>query len=171
MAVGLPSAEYDFSRYAFGTERRMCNFLPLTPYGMITMVPDAQLTGINVRYKQKISTDGRFFYDESGKSHDPAEFRPVVEAAMRDASARLPVLVKGPAHWSVARLDANHLRVTLIDPGYLDPDDRDVEILLQQEGWTRCLDILGNKDLPINKRSISLRIPMGTLRIVDLMRE
>jgi hypothetical protein len=46
-----------------------------------------------------------------------------------------------------------------------------VEIVLQQEGWTRCHDILGNEDLPIHKRSISLRIPMGTLRIVDLIQE
>jgi hypothetical protein len=90
---------------------------------------------------------------------------------MREASAKLPVLVKGAAHWSAAWLDTKHLRVTLIDPGYLDPADRDVEIVLQQEGWTRCRDILGNKDLPIRKRTIPLRIPMGTLRIVDLIQE
>jgi hypothetical protein len=168
---GAPLEDHDFSHYAFGVQRRMTNFLPQTPFGMVTMVPDAPLPGLDARYTRKISTDGQFFYDEIGQPHGPAEYRPVVEAAMRESSAKLPVLVRGAAHWSAAWLDAKHLRVTLIDPGYLDPADRDVEIVLQQEGWTRCRDILENKDLPIHKRTIPLRIPMGTLRIVDLIQE
>ena len=168
---GAPLEDYDFSHYAFGVQRRMTNFLPQTPFGMVTMVPDAALPRLNSRFGSRISTDGEFFYDESGKQHGPAEYRPVVEAAMREASAKLPVLVKGPAHWSAAWLGAKHLRITLIDPGYLDPADREVEIVLQQAGWTRCHDILGNKVLPIRGHSISLLIPMGTLRIVDLIQE
>jgi len=168
---GAPLEAHDFSRYAFGVERRLCNFLPLTPYGMVTMVPDAALPGLDARYTRKIATDGEFFYDETGQPHSPAEYRPVVETALRDAATRLPVLVKGAAHWSATWLDVNHLRVTLVDPGYLDPDDRDVEIVLQQEGWTCCRDILGNVDLPVHHGIIALRIPMGSLRIVDLIRQ
>lgn len=168
---GAPLEEHDFSRYAFGIERRMCNFLPLTPYGMVTIVPDKPNAGLSSRYASKITTDGELFYDDSGKSYGPAEYRPVVEAALRQASTKLPVLVKGTAHWSAAKIDEKHLRVTLVDPGYLDPDDRDVKIVLQQDGWTGCRDILSNEDLPINQRAIDLRIPMGSLRIVDLMRE
>jgi hypothetical protein len=147
----------------------MFNFLPTTPYGMVTMVPDLALPGLNRPYKNKISTDGAFFYDEKGKAYGPVEYRPVVEAALREASANLPVVVKGEANWSAAWLDAKHLRITLIDPGYVDPADRDVEIVLQKEGWTRCRDILKNEDIPIRHRSIRLQIPMGTLRIVDLI--
>jgi hypothetical protein len=168
---GAPLAEHDFSSYAFGVQRRMCNFLPLTPYGMVTMVPDAKLPGLDARYTRKISTDGQFFYDEAGKPHGPAEYRPVVEAALQEAATKLPVRVKGAAHWAAAWLDEKHLRLTLVDPGYLDPADREVEIVLQQEGWTRCRDILGNADVPLHGRTIPLRIPMGTLRIVDLIRE
>ena len=149
----------------------MCNFLPMTPYGMVTMVPDEVLPGLNSRYEYKITTDGEFFYDDNGKSYGPEQYQPVVEAAMRKASAKLPVIVKGTANWSAAWLDAKHLRVTLIDPGYLDPADRDVEIVLQQSGWVRCRDILGNKYLPIQNHSVSLQIPMGTLRIIDLIKE
>ena len=166
---GAPLIEHDFSRYAFGVKRRMFNFLPTTPYGMVTMVPDVALPGLRSPYKNKISTDGAFFYDEKGKAYGPVEYRPVVEAALREASANLPVVVKGEANWSAAWLDAKHLRITLIDPGYVDPADRDVEIVLQKEGWTRCRDILKNEDIPIRHRSIRLQIPMGTLRIVDLM--
>jgi hypothetical protein len=165
---GAPLTSDDFSRYAFGVQRRMCNFLPLTPYGMVAIVPDTITIGPGHRFAQKISTDGQFFYDESGQPHGPSEYRPVVEAALREAAAKLPVLVRGAAHWSAVRLDASHLRVTLVDPGYLDPDDRDVEIVLPQKGWIRCRDILSGEDLPIHDGIIPLRIPMGSLRIVDL---
>lgn len=168
---GAPLQASDFSHYTFGVERRMCNFLPMTPYGMVTMVPDEVLPGLNSRYEYKITTDGEFFYDDNGKSYGPEQYQPVVEAAMRKASAKLPVIVKGTANWSAAWLDAKHLRVTLIDPGYLDPVDRDVEIVLQQSGWVRCRDILGNKYLPIQNHSVALQIPMGTLRIIDLIKE
>ena len=35
-----PLAEHDFSSYAYGGERRMLNFLPKFPYGMVGIVPD-----------------------------------------------------------------------------------------------------------------------------------
>ncbi|MCP4313565.1 MAG: hypothetical protein GY790_20115 [Bacteroidetes bacterium] len=168
---GAPLESHDFSRYVYGVERRMCNFLPITPYGMVTIVPDNTPEGIGSLYKTRISTDGEVFFETGGKTYGPAEYRPVVEAKLREASARLPVLVQGTAHWSAAWIDENHLRVTLVDPGYLDPDDRDVSIELQQEGWTRCHDILGNVELNIEKNVIPLRIPMGSVRIVDLIKE
>lgn len=168
---GAPTESHDFSRYAFGINRRMCNFLPLTPYGMVTIVPDKVPEGLSSRYARKISTDGQNFFDDSGKSYAPEEYRPVVEEALQEASAKLPVLVHGTAHWSAVRIDESHLRVTLVDPGYLDPDDRGVSIVLQQEGWTRCRDILGNEDLPIDEGVIPLRIPMGSVRMVDLIHE
>ncbi len=167
---GAPLEPHDFSRYAFGVKRRMCNFLPLTPYGMVTIVPDESLPVHDPRFPRRISTDGHFFYDEAGKPHGPAEYRPVVEAAVKEASAKLPLLVRGPAHWSAARIDADHLRVTLVDPGYLDPDDRKVEIVLQQDGWKRCHDILGKMDLSVQGHSIQVNIPAGSLRMLDLTR-
>ena len=168
---GAPMAPHDFSRYAYGLDRRMCNFLPLSPYGMVTIVPDQEIPGLNRRYTSKISTDGQSFFDEQGKAHGPAEYRSVVEAKLREASVKLPVLVQGTAHWSASRLDENHVRVTLVDPGYLDPAGRDVKIVLQQDGWTRCRDILSNEELPVQAGIIPLRIPVGSVRIVDLIRE
>jgi len=87
---------------------------------------------------------------------------------LREAAARLPVRVAGPAHWSVVRLDPTHVRVTLIDPGYLDPADRDVEIIPQHLTAVAATDILSGETLDARTGRIALRIPAGTLRIVDL---
>jgi len=167
---GAPLESYDFSHYVFGIKRRMCNFLPLMPYGMVTIIPDKLTSARSNRFTRVILTDGQSFFDEHGKPHSPAEYRPVVEALLREASAKLPVLVQGTAHWSAVWIDKNHLRVTLIDPGYLVPDDRDVKILLQQDGWTKCHDILRKEDLSVKKGAIPVHIPTGSLRILDLIK-
>jgi hypothetical protein len=56
-------------------------------------------------------------------------------------------------------------------PGYLDPADRAVRVVLQQQGWTSCRDILRNQPVAIRNSSIEVTIPMGTLRIIDLIKE
>ena len=166
----VPLAEYDFSKYVYGIERRMTNFLPLSPYGMVTILPDKDIAGLHKPYEQKITTDGRYFYDEKGKSYEPSEYRPVVEETLKKAAKELPVIVEGEANWAVVKMDESHFRVTLVDPGYLDPDDRDVKIVLQHGEWSRCTDILGREDLPVEDGKISVRIPMGSVRIVDLIK-
>ena len=168
---GAPLQPYDFANYALGTDRRMCNFLPITPYGMPCIVPDSIDAGINSRLKEKIMTDGEQFYDAQGAAHSPMEYKQVVEQELQKASLELPVRVEGPAHWSAAWLDKNHLRITLIDPGYLDPADRAVRVVLQQQGWTSCRDILRNQPVAIHNNGIEVTIPMGTLRIIDLIKK
>jgi hypothetical protein len=58
--------------------------------------------------------------------------------------------------------------VTLIDPGYLDPADREAEIVLQHMNGLRCIDILSGETLPVESGRIHVTVPMGTLRIVDI---
>lgn len=165
--AGAPLAAHDFSGLAFGVPRRMCNYLPVTPFGMVPIVPDdADLSG--TRLHTKISTDGRHYYDAAGKPVEPGAYREEVERLLTAAAGRLPLLVSGPAHWAAARLDAAHVRVTLIDPGYLDPADREVTVVLQHLDGVRCTDILSRRNLPIRNRRIRLTIPAGALRIVDI---
>ena len=76
--------------------------------------------------------------------------------------------VSGAAHWSVVRLDPRHVRVTLIDPGYLDPGEREVEVVLQHLVARGATDILSREKLELRSGRIKLRIPAGTLRIIDV---
>lgn len=57
---------------------------------------------------------------------------------------------------------------TLIDPGYLDPADRDATIVLQHLDGVACRDILSGENLPMDGGRIGLRIPAGTLRLMDI---
>lgn len=165
--AGSPLPSHDFSRFGLGVDRRMCNYLPTTPYGMVAIVPDD--TDISpTRFRHKVSTDGAFYFDSNGARFSPEAFKPKVETLLADAADRLPIRVQGEAHWSVVRLDPTHVRVTLIDPGYLDPAGREVEVILQHIDAVSCQDILSRKTLPIKNKRISIKILMGTMRIVDI---
>lgn len=71
-------------------------------------------------------------------------------------------------HWSVVRLDPTHIRVTLIDPGYVDPADREADVVLQHVDGVRCIDILSGEELAISDGAIHARAPAGILRILDI---
>jgi len=165
--AGAPLQPHDFSQFGLGIDRRMCNFLPTSPCGLVPVVPDdVDITG--TRFLTKISTDGQHYYDAEGRRVAAATHRPVVERLLKESAARMPALVRGPVHWSVARVDPAHVRVTLIDPGYLDPADRQAEIVLQHLSGVRCVDILSGQRLPLKNGRVSLAVPMATLRIVDI---
>ncbi len=165
---GAPLADHDASRYVYGLERRQCNFLAPAALGMVAIVPADTPLAPESSFRQILQTDGQYWYDDRGERRDAAAYQSTVLAALQSAAQRLPVRVTGPAHWSVVRLDATHVRVTLIDPGYLDPADRDAQIVLQHLDGIACHDILSNDNLVIVQNQVRLQIPAGTLRVIDI---
>ena len=162
-----PLVSHDFSSYAYGVERRMLNFLPKIPYGMVGIVPDDLDAKRFPRLREKLTTDGRFFYDGSG-AVAPAEYKQTALAKLEQSAARLPVRVKGEVSWSVVRLDSRHVRVTLVDAGYVNPADRNVEVMLQHLDATSCTDILSGKALPIRNGRVPVSVPAGIFSIIDI---
>ena len=165
---GAPLAEHDASRYVYGVERRQCNFLPPAPFGVVAILPAETPVGPGSRFRRVLRTDGQYWYDEQGKRREAADYRNEVLDAIKEAAQRLPVRVAGEAHWSVTRLDATHVRITLIDPGYLSPAPRDVTIVLQHLQGVAARDILSGESLAIDKGHVRLQIPAGALRVIDI---
>lgn len=158
----------DFSSYAFNVRQRTCNFLPEMPYGLVPIVPVHAGTE---RFPLRIETDGENFYDGAGHLRTAAEHRPEVEKLLRAAAAKMPLAVAGPAHWSASRLDEKHLRLVLVDPGFLDPAPRSVAVVLQHLRATACVDILSGESLPVVDGKVPVAIPAGLFRILDLSLE
>ncbi len=168
---GAPTAPYDFSNYAMGSRSRMLNFLPTNPYGLIASTPaDTKLTA-SLPFKSMLVTDGEFFYDEQGQPVSAADYKPRALEALRQSADRLPVRVYGDVAWTIVRLDPTRVRVTLVDPGYISPADREAKIVLQHLRGTQCRDILSGEDLPLEENSTTLTVPAGILRVVDITHE
>ena len=165
--AAAPLLDHDLSGYGYGCKRRMLNFLPEAPYGLIPIVPEKTDLKEYTRFKEKVIIDGEYFYDSDGKQHGAPEYKQIMLEKLQQSAERLHVLVKGVA-WSVVRLDPNHVRVTLVDPGYTDPSDRNAEIILQHIDGLECTDILSGEKIEIKDRKIQLRVPAGIFRIVDI---
>ncbi len=164
---GAPVLPHDFTYYAMNSRRRMLNFLPVTPYGMVPIMPaeaDLEKAGIS----DLIRTDGKSFIDEKGVPRDPKSYKPLVIEHLKKAQKKLPILVEGDVAWTVVRLDPTHIRVTLVDPGYITPADRNATVYLQNISGISCRDILSKEKLPIEDGRIKVHVPMGTIRVIDV---
>jgi len=87
---------------------------------------------------------------------------------LEEAAERLPVRVKGDVAWVALRIDPTHIRPVIIDPGYLDPDDREAEFIFQLVEAMESNDILSGENLPIIIGKMSFKVPLGILRVIDI---
>lgn len=165
---GAPIREDDLCRYGFGSDARMLNYLPRNPHGFIASIPDETDISRHAQWTRKFSTDGEYFYDDGGKQITASGYRPTVESALVDGAQTLPIRVEGEVSWAAARLDDNHIRVTLVDSGYLDPADRDATIVLQRVTADSATDALTGAFLPIENSRIPVHVPVGLFAVVDI---
>ena len=168
---GAPTAPSDFSNYAMGSRRRTLNFLPTNPYGLIASVAADTDLDASPLFRSMLITDGDSFYNDRGEAVSAADYKPHALTALRQSADRLAVRVDGDVAWTVVRLDPRHVRVTLIDPGYLSPADREARIVPQDLDVVECRDILSGERLPLVQNSAALTVPAGILRIVDITHE
>ena len=165
---GAPTNESDFSNYAMGSRSRMLNFLPTNPFGLIASIPATTDLKASPFFRTMLFTDGEVFYDDQDQPVSAADYKPTALAALNESAARLPIRVEGEVAWTVVRLGPKHVRITLIDPGYISPADRDAKIILQHLTPIASRDALTNERLPIAENTLSLTVPAGTLRVIDI---
>lgn len=162
-----PTPEWDFGYYGIGRRSQAMNFIPKFPYGFVSFIPEEAK---NVNYpgiNKVIVTDGEVWYDSEGNSHSAKEYAPVVEQMLIEAGEKMFLQVRGDVAWSVTRIDNKHVRLVLIDPGYLNPDDRQVTVNVNPEAVS-ATDILRGEPVRIKNNSFSLTVPMGILRVIDI---
>lgn len=165
---GAPTPVHDFTRMAYGSKRRLTNFIPRFPYGMVTTVSAETDISEFPRLNTLLKTDGKHWINDQGEKQSAGSQILAIQDTLEKAAEKLPVRVFGDVSWSVLRIDAHHVRVILIDPGYLDPADRKAEIKLQHLEGVKCIDILTKEELAIANNFISVKVPLGILRIVDI---
>jgi len=165
---GAMIPDHDFENYAMNAKRRMTNFIAQSPYGnMTTISAETDLSQFPF-FKKMIVTDGKYWYDEAGKPQTAEAYKPTVLKALEEAAQRLPIRVYGEVAWVALRLDPTHIRLVLIDPGYLDPADREAEVVFQHIDPIGAKDILSGESMTIKQGKMKAKVPMGILRVIDL---
>lgn len=163
---GTDIPEYDYSKLALGAEYRWLNFLPKMPYGMVPVTAvefEKELKNRNAEYVISDFKHGKV----DGKEISANEFGPIMQKTLEKGAKKMLMNVEG-ASWALIKIDAKHARLMLVDPGYIDPAEREVVVTLQGTIPVKASDILSGEKVSISKGKMNITVPAGSLRFIDL---
>ncbi|WPR71400.1 hypothetical protein SLW70_15910 [Flavobacterium sp. NG2] len=182
---GAQVTPWDFSRYAAGVTDRRLNFLAPYKNGMVLVVPPQQgalaktneprgkLTDhLHPFYKnitKEYITDGKDYLSADGKERFPANtYYKGVEKDIQDSAKLLPITVSGEVAWVVAQTAPTHLRLTIIDSGYINPAERLANISFNGIKPVKITDILTGEKWEAKNATASIPVPLGSFRFIDV---
>ncbi len=166
---GTNLPEHDFSRKALGVNYRWLHFMPELPHGMVPIAPVEHASALDKEGVPYSVSDCRAGYVD-GEKVPAREFATTLALTLAEGDKRQPVLVSGVA-WSAIRLDAGHTRLVLVDPGYIDPQEREATVTFQGSRPVSAVDVLTGESLRINGSELKLAVPAGSMRFIDLSYE
>ncbi len=184
--MGAKVTNWDFSRYASGVKDRRQNFLPTYPNGLVMITPPqagtkADLSAPRGFLKDKLHplykdilkeyySDGRYYYSANGsQKFDANTYYNTIENDIKESSKLIPLTVTGDVAWVVAQTSPTTLRLTIIDGGYLNPDDREATVTFNTVTPLSMTDILDNKSFNLSdKTNVKVDVPCGTFRFIDI---
>ncbi len=157
----------DVATYLWGHTRRDPSHLIVTaPHGFVCMVP--YLTPRPGSLWTTVWTTDGDKLSRGGKDFTLTEARVAITADLTEAAKAFPFTVEGRVFHQVIESPRNHYIIALVDPGWLDPADRDVTLTAQLPGNWVVKDRLTGGKLGDSSKPLALRIPAGTFRLIEL---
>ncbi len=183
---GAPVTQWDFSRYAAGVNDRRLNFLPPYENGLVLITPpqhgphanpDAPrgrlLDNLHPIYKDILNehhTDGHRYLSADGDQSFPADrYYETIESDIKKAAKQLPLTVSGQVAWVAAQTSPTHLRLTLIDSGYINPNPRQAVVHFHTAQPAKMRDILFGTEFDLSDpTAVTVPVPLGMFRFIDI---
>lgn len=183
---GAPINEWDFSRYAAGSKERKLNFLPSYSNGLVLITPPQKgafldpeskrgliTDHIHPMYKnimKEYFTDGRSYFSADGKQkYDAKEYYKTIENDIKAGADKLPLTVSGDVAWVVAQTSPTHLRLTIIDGGYINPSDKVATVTFHTVNPLKMTDLLDKSNFKLsNSKELKIPISCGMFRFIDI---
>ncbi|MFI3321455.1 MAG: hypothetical protein R3Y50_02910 [Rikenellaceae bacterium] len=176
-----PITDYDFSNYAAGTKERRLDFISSYNNGMVLITPPYDESAprgtleshLHPIYKGKTVeyfTDGIDYYSdkEMTKSFKADKYYTTVESAIQKGSKMMPLTVKGEVGWVAAQSAPTHLRVTLIDGGYLNPSKKEATIVIGSAKVKSITDLITGEKLKISGGECKVTVDCGHYMFLDV---
>ncbi len=188
--LGADLTPWDFSTYASGVKDRRQNFIPSWPNGtvLITPVQEGPLADkdaprgkmedkLHPIYKGKCIeyiTNGKDYISADGTKHFRAdEYYKNVERDIIEGAKMLPINVSPEREgnrfgWVVAEMAPTHLRLTLVDGGFLNPQQQNVKVHFNTVKPVKVRDVLDGKCYEVKNGECIIDIPCGMFRFIDI---
>jgi hypothetical protein len=162
-----PLPPTDVSTYLWGRTRRDASHLPTTaPHGFVCLLPGAAPVATD-RWTSRWTTDGDGLR-QAGSTFSLADARAAITAELAAGARRFPFRIEGEVFNQIVEERPGRLVVALIDPGWLNPADREVRLTSQSPGDWLARDRLSGSELGHLRQPLALRVPAGTFRLVEL---
>lgn len=183
---GAPVTDWDFSSYASGVKDRRQNFIPPFHNGKVLVTPVqngalADATAPRGKMKDHMHpiyqnilkeyiTDGINYISEDGNTtYDADTYYTQIKQDIEAGASQLPITVSGDqVGWVVAQTSPTHLRLTLVDGGYINPDDRKVTVKFNTVSPVAVKDLLDNKTFNVVNGAAEVDVPCGLFRFIDV---
>ena len=94
-----------------------------------------------------------------------------VEQAILDATELMPLTVSGTGNigWVVAQTSLEHLRLTLVDGGYINPSDKTAAISFHSVEPISMKDLLDGEEFDLSDpEAVKVELPCGMFRFIDI---
>lgn len=183
---GAPLTEWDFSRYAAGATERRLNFIPKYNNGLVLITPpqngafvdkdavrEPLAENIHPWYKnilKEYHSDGKNYMSADGKTiYKPSEYYKVIAKDIEESASLLPLTVSGNVGWVVAQISPKHLRLTIVENGYINPNAAKAIVKINNIKVLKIEDILNKAEFKVNAKSeVEIDIPLGGFRFIDI---
>jgi len=183
---GAPLLEWDFSKYAAGANERRLNFIPKYKNGMVLITPPQKgvfidkkavrkplVENIHPWYKnimKEYYSDGKNYYSADGKTtYAPNEYYKVIDEDIKKSASLIPITVSGNVGWVVAQIGTKHLRLTIVENGYINPNKAVAKVKINKIKIVKLTDILNGEEFKVDKDSkVEIEIPLGGFRFIDI---
>ena len=182
---GAPVTEWDFSKYAAGQNERRLNFLSTYNNGLVMITPPQEgvfadtdaprgklvdhLHPIYKNIMKEYITDGRDYHSADGKEiYAPDEYYKVIEKDIKEKSLLLPIIVKGDVAWVAAQTGKKNIRLTVIDNGYINPNDREATIHFNSVYPVKLTNILTGEEIQVSNGKAQVTVPLGMFVFFDV---
>ena len=81
----------------------------------------------------------------------------------------MPLTVSGEVAWVVAQTSPTHLRLTLIDGGYINPSDKTATVTFHTVKPTKMTDLLSKETFALaHPSAVTVNIHCGLFRFIDI---
>jgi hypothetical protein len=184
---GAKNVDWDYSSYAADTKDRRLDFIPKFPQGVVMITPVQQgvfkdrgtvrgaltdhMHPIYQENTKEFITDGKNYITPNGQTVVAANSNRVdqIKNQLRLKSGLLPMTVSGGTAWVVAQSAPKHLRLTLIDSGYINPEDRIAQVKFNSVTPVEITDLLSGESFVVNSDNIAeIPVSAGSFRFIDV---
>lgn len=162
-----PLPPSDVATYLWGRTRRDASHVPMTsPHGLVCVLPGAKPKTAG-RWKSLWATDGDTL-GKDGEDYSLTDARGAIMADLNAGAKTFPFCVNGQIFHQIIEQSPGHYVIALVDPGWLDPSERVVTLAPQQRGNWRVADRLTGAPLGNLDQPLTLHVPAGVFRLIDV---